>query len=118
MAVYRKHPLQDIFYQMITSMAFLPSPPKKNAIQASRKLDSLLPSRNGVKVIKLRSGTRREKHVSPDDATSPQGSWLTERQMITGMYEITFSGRYLGSMKPFSEGEPGSLQSCWNPVHK
>ena len=32
----------------------------------------------------------------------PYGSWLTERQRKRNI-------RYLGSMKPFSEGEPGSL---------
>ena len=34
---------------------------------------------------------------------------ITERQRMIGGYNHLRNERYLGSMKPFSEGEPGSL---------
>ena len=37
------------------------------------------------------------------------GIQITERQMMIGAYSHLQNAQYLGSMKPFSEGEPGSL---------
>ena len=41
-------------------------------------------------------------------STNPRGP-ITERQMMIGVSNQLQNERYLGSMKPFSEGEPGSL---------
>ena len=41
----------------------------------------------------------------------PLGFWLTERQrmMFRGVLHHLQNAKYFSSMKPFSEGEPGSL---------
>ena len=43
----------------------------------------------------------------------PQGSWLTLSDDEQGVYNHLRNARYLGSMKPFSEGEPGCLGDGW-----
>ena len=47
----------------------------------------------------------------------PYGSWLTLSDDEQGVYNHLRNARHSGSMKPFSEGEPGSL-GFFNPTLK